>query len=106
MYLRTNRVDYVEQVSRFQRRVDNMGRISERDVERDIPDGGGTADSIGDANGLSNDCDEDSEARERDATVGNARYRISKRGTVAIDAPSWLMRYRFDPATQASHVVS
>lgn len=106
MYLRTNRVNYVEQVSQFQRRMDNMGRISERERDLGMHGIGDVAEPLDEVNIARTERDESAEVLEPQSTVGNGRYLISVRGTAAIDLPTWLMRYRFDPATQASHVTS
>lgn len=80
-----------------------MGRISEIDHDNSSPDGDDAAEPMQEVNLERNVRDEVYEAADPETTVGNSRYLMSIRGTIVIDLPVWLMRYRFDPATQASH---
>lgn len=86
-------------MSRFQKRLDNLGRIAEREHISEEQDSNVIDPTLGETDMLGNDgVQEGSELGE--TLPGNSRYSISLTGAVAIDIPSWLMRHRFDPAIQ------
>ncbi|KAL5528007.1 hypothetical protein ACEPAF_7143 [Sanghuangporus sanghuang] len=101
MYLRTNRVNYIEQVSQFQRRLDSMGRIDERDGNQRSEAAEADVQSTERLNPFMRDTSLDGDGDQK--ILENSRYSVAMKGSVTLDLPSWLTTYRFDPAVQNFH---